>query len=536
MRHLLVVVLLALAIISTPAYASKDGDREAAGLEKLGIGATFGRWPDGVVSWQYNPANEPAFYSDDAAFVALLQQAMQEIEDAAGVDFQYQGISGATVLDYTDLVVTVGWDALGGSAGVAGPSSTNDQIMQLGYWRYKDGAVRFNFGINWDENDTEASDNKLIQVATHELLHLLGIGHSDNPVSIMYADPYTNLNHLRADDIDALRLMYGPSLAPASPVPFSPPADNVGNQVMNSWIGVSDAPFDSQTTVSDPETSSHLVVGWREQQGGHGPITFYLTDPDGFVYRKFVETVDCGFCDAYSTIVSMDALRTYPGEWKAHVVLADDLEVTHTLTNNFAAPVTNQAPPATLDFSTTAGPAPLTVDMDLTIGADNEGDIVSASWHIPTDGETLYTPGTSSGQDSQQVTFTQDGDYEIYVTVNDSWVRYGSGGSAAGDGYRQLFRQVISVGALPEPPPFTDIVSLGDINGNGFPDVGVAVPGSTHVHIRDGSTDALITDINFGEDVAFDMAVLPDLDACIRQSRDRNTATTTFRSGTSTSP
>jgi len=63
------------------------------------------------------------------------------------------------------------------------------------------------------------------------------------------------------------------------------------------------------------------------------------------------------------------------------------------------------------------------------------------------------------------------------------------------------------------PPPFTGIVSLGDINGNGSSDVGIAIPGSTRVHIRDGSTDALITDIDFGSDLAFDMAVLPDLDA-----------------------
>jgi len=61
-------------------------------------------------------------------------------------------------------------------------------------------------------------------------------------------------------------------------------------------------------------------------------------------------------------------------------------------------------------------------------------------------------------------------------------------------------------------PVFEAIVSLPDLNGNGIPDIGVAVPGSTRVHIRDGSTDVLITDIDFGEDQAFDMAVLPDLD------------------------
>jgi hypothetical protein len=208
----------------------------------------------------------------------------------------------------------------------------------------------------------------------------------------------------------------------------------------------------------------------------------------------------------------MDQLRTLPGEWKVHVILDDDLEVTHILNNQFTAPVTNQPPAANLNFSATAGPSPLIVNMDLTIDPDIEGDIVSASWHIPTVGETLFAPNASAGQDAQQVTFTQDGEYEIYVAVTDDWTRYGAGGAAAGDGFRQLFRQVISVGPLPGPEPFTGIVALGDLNGNGSSEVGVAVPGSTRVHIRDGATDALITDINFGEDTAVDMAVVPDLD------------------------
>lgn len=56
------------------------------------------------------------------------------------------------------------------------------------------------------------------------------------------------------------------------------------------------------------------------------------------------------------------------------------------------------------------------------------------------------------------------------------------------------------------------IVSLADISGNGIPEIGVAMPGSTHVHIRDASTDALINDIDFGNDDALQMFAVPDLD------------------------
>jgi len=56
-------------------------------------------------------------------------------------------------------------------------------------------------------------------------------------------------------------------------------------------------------------------------------------------------------------------------------------------------------------------------------------------------------------------------------------------------------------------------VALADLNSNGSPEVAVLVRGSAHVHIRDGSTDELISDIDFGADDALQMTVLPDLDA-----------------------
>jgi hypothetical protein len=56
--------------------------------------------------------------------------------------------------------------------------------------------------------------------------------------------------------------------------------------------------------------------------------------------------------------------------------------------------------------------------------------------------------------------------------------------------------------------------SLPDINGNGIPDVAALLPGATNqVEVRDGSTDALISSIDFGADSVVRMAVLPDLDS-----------------------
>ena len=83
-------------------------------------------------------------------------------------------------------------------------------------------------------------------------------------------------------------------------------------------------------------------------------------------------------------------------------------------------------------------------------------------------------------------------------------------GNADGDEFTNLEEFLIP---LAPRPPLEGIIAMDDINGNGMPDIGIAIEGSTRVQIRDGSTDALISDIDFGEDGALQMAVLPDMDA-----------------------
>jgi hypothetical protein len=58
------------------------------------------------------------------------------------------------------------------------------------------------------------------------------------------------------------------------------------------------------------------------------------------------------------------------------------------------------------------------------------------------------------------------------------------------------------------------ILGLPDLNSNGSPDIAVFVPGTNnHVHVRDGSTDALIRDIDFGADAVYAMKLVPDLNS-----------------------
>ena len=56
------------------------------------------------------------------------------------------------------------------------------------------------------------------------------------------------------------------------------------------------------------------------------------------------------------------------------------------------------------------------------------------------------------------------------------------------------------------------VAMLPDLNSNGSPEVAVLFEGgSSHVHIRDGITDALISEIDFGDDPVSAMVVIDDI-------------------------
>jgi len=60
-------------------------------------------------------------------------------------------------------------------------------------------------------------------------------------------------------------------------------------------------------------------------------------------------------------------------------------------------------------------------------------------------------------------------------------------------------------------PVFAGIIGLPDLNDNGFAEVGVTIPGSTRVHIRDGNTGSLINNIDFGDDPVSAMVTIDDI-------------------------
>ena len=191
-QHICVVVasvILVSTFLSNDGWASSGSAGSEAEQQALGISATFAKWPDGAITWVYNSTKAPADYTDDAATAALFQAAIEEWEGVCGVKFTYGGVENtADILDMTDGVVVFQWELIG-AAGIAGPFSTSSTETTLGFLSYTDGTLRMNPSVFAFAGGTTAEETRnrisFHSTVLHELGHLIGLGHSDRPDSMM---------------------------------------------------------------------------------------------------------------------------------------------------------------------------------------------------------------------------------------------------------------------------------------------------------------------------------------------------------------
>lgn len=420
----------------------------------LGIMTSFGKW-HGAISWVYNPTNAPALFANSDRVVALLKETMAEWEGVCGAQFSYQGVNAAAVNVSTDQTVVVYWGNTNGAAAQAGPSlsfSTGSD-RSLGYDPFSDGSVVISPSYDWSNNgllSTVMSEHLLKKVLVHELGHLLGFGHSDNPVSIMYANPYNTMGHLMADDIAAAQDHYGPSTAPTSVAVYTPPT-TIGSIFTASKLYLnSSGKSVAVTSITDAIADSDILNLSLSYAGLFAnTVDVYVVDPYGYVIQESAVALNCplsSLCSYFLGVGNGDILKSVPGNYHVYVVsgtqLVADLPFTVATT-----PVWNHPPAATLTLSATSGAPPLTVSATVT-ATDPENDTIAVTWHIP--GQGAVSVGTFSGSDSRSMTFSSAGQYELFVAINDNGSRYtgvgsNSPSSKAGQGVRVVLRQVVTV-------------------------------------------------------------------------------------------
>lgn len=452
--------------------------------EALGIDDSFGRW-DETVRLVYDPDNAPSRYTNNnTQFLALLEDAIDQWEKVSGIHFIVTGVDASAPNDrdfsssQQDGLVRIFWGSAGGAAGLAGPSyGTYD--TNRGYFPFDDGSVELNNGA-----DVINSDFELVGVLVHELGHLLGLGHSDNPHSVMYANPYNHLNYPREDDIRAMQTLYGnPATAidPATPqaawVYTKPPAASSAvtqflfkpNSFENksAYLSVGSETITSVTAATADNQFVRLNPGGLGNASSGTAInisaTVIVVDPFGYVSDRLDWTLECAVgsnCGGgFIGLIQTHIAKTMPGNWKIYVVDESTGASNATLLLEMTLLVTttgsyNHAPVATLAAS--AGGTNTRANFTLT-ATDPEGDDIEVVWRPPGtndwNGDFTIDPDirntfVSGASAARTFDFTQTGTHTFFVEVRDDQPRYDGSAvnsSLAGTGFQTLLKVTITV-------------------------------------------------------------------------------------------
>lgn len=179
-------------------------------LNNQGDPAKAPRWKTNVINWYYNPSGVPANLSSTA--LDTIKSSMAYWTSVCNINFNYMGESTKGATPTTgDSTNVVAWGDANGATGIT-YSYFKGNTTPL---TISESDVNFNIAQVRDSTTLRA-------VANHELGHMLGLAHSDVSESIMYANPYHNVQYLlmlRPDDVAGCVALYGAAGATPTPTP-----------------------------------------------------------------------------------------------------------------------------------------------------------------------------------------------------------------------------------------------------------------------------------------------------------------------------
>lgn len=478
-KSCLSMVIATGTLLTVPVSFAVDPDIHTDRLKEtwpaLGISSTFGRWVD-VIDLGYDPTGAAAAYSDNDHFLVLLDQAARQWELVSGIRFNILATGDYpndrnTGSQEADGIVSVKWQASSdGFSGRAGPlfGSFDESI---GHYAYGDGTVEINTN-SWQQKN----DRNMVDMLVHELGHLIGLGHSDNPASVMYANPYNSIPYPVADDIRAVQAMYG---LPEKPL--------LESQFMSQHGFASGAPRHLQgatlVTSGSYQGSAQLAEindetpdgDWLSLIADTGglPATVIVVDPTGYPFKIKPICQPHAFCFPQESIVPARQVKTIPGIWKVYVTedveLADKPALLHELTFSVNTTYDYNRPPMA-DIQVRQGSTAARAEFRV-LASDFEGDEIEAVWHFPgplkdrdmdgwADIDVNEPIGNKLAGDWHEVFFGSTGIHTFFVQVNDNSRRYRSdvaGGGYAGSGFQTLLRVTVELSAT--NPPKVDVFS-----------------------------------------------------------------------------
>ena len=453
-----VAVLTTVTFTAGLAAADDDDSEPPISLQALGISDSFGKWQGNTVNWVYNSTGAPSGWTDDNYTLAQMQLALDEWEGVCGITFVGRGVDdSATNGGAADGEVVFVWDAsIGGAAGQAGPSwfESGSILTTHGLYPYTDGSLKMNptsfaRAGNATAADIEQNELQFSNTMIHEVGHLIGFGHSDDPVSRMYANPYNSLSHIRQDDEDGCVAMYGKPAAYVAPEKYSAPV--AGSDPFNSlWLAAQADPTTAITSLDD-QTDDNLAARFSYTTSGAEmlQVTSVVVDPHGFkniVNERTFDLNSAATWTAWYTMTSFDRLRELPGVWTVYTIIGGETVSTLTIDVTPALPDYNAPPTAVVSFHDNPTTRVVTASVDVTGDGDSNTQNTSVIWHIPTVGAPSEAFVGSTGSDSESVDYNDLADHEMFVEIIDDGPRYSedlpNNVGPAGDGFQTLFRYV----------------------------------------------------------------------------------------------
>jgi hypothetical protein len=275
-----------------------------------------GAWPGGRIVWYYNPAGQPPDLGTDE-IVAAVSAAFAGWGRVCQVEGTYGGLTTVPVDPVPATLYVIGWTDFGS------PDFSAKGVRRSGggsssYAPLTGGGVQ----LNTRRTDFRArlDSGSFVGLMHHEIGHTLGLAHSDDPVSIMFANPYntgTYQETLQGDDVGACADLYGARGLVAKDDLREAPLEGVDPvQVSVLATRPTSTPPTGSLAEVDPLGGGpyYFARHWQGLPVGTELEARWVT-PDGSVYQRrlFTTTSSTGF--RFSTLPDDDVRLPFAGRW-----------------------------------------------------------------------------------------------------------------------------------------------------------------------------------------------------------------------------
>jgi hypothetical protein len=391
--------------------------------------------------------------------IGYIQAAFTQWSNVSAVTFYFKGLTNHAIDNLEDNLVVIGWvESNRGFSGQAGPSYSTStwysDHLSSGYMVYVDGVFKLTSSI-FIRNDLNSSD--LISTISHELGHLLGFGHSDNPDSILYANYaiYGGSSRVEKDDLLGAQSVYGKPdvFVPFTQKTFIPPTTLYKTAPKSTSIVKMKQKSPSEwddlgvvTTIDASITDDISVFGKIEYRGMTvgTQVEVITVKPTGIEIERRSKKISYTDSAFYTLLPERGIMRVMPGKWKQYGIIDNKLSFTLDFYADFPPITWNKPPEVTVNMQKqTAGSFKLIVQ-----ATDPEKDQITVTWHAP--GQKVVSDIVTTGRVEKSFSYPKVGAYDLFVAVTDDAPRY----SGSGVGFRKIINQQWIVNARESVPSY----------------------------------------------------------------------------------